>query len=258
MFLKLFKYDFLAVIKKLVFYFIVVVGLAVFSKIINLIFYNSEFALIAVFPSFSYLISVYLGMLVPIILCMVRYYKNMLSDEGYLTHTLPVKKSTLLLSKLAVTLVMEFLTLATIILSLLIYSFESIPDMAQFILKCIQEFDPSYIGSVYGLIALGLFELLCCAVFQVTEVAMCLTLGATHNKSKLVFAFLYYVIINFVLQIIIGIISAVLVIVFSSIENYQVGHIYLILSFIILLTIVAIVIAYIINLFCLKRKLNLE
>ena len=203
-------------------------------------------------------LSIYLGTLVPIILCMVRYYKNMLSDEGYLTHTLPVNKSSILLSKIFVTLVMELLTIFVIIISLMIYSFESIPKIAESVLVFIQNFDPSYIGSVYGIIALVLVEVVCAAVFQVTQVAMCLTLGAMHNKSKLVMAFVYYIAINFAIQVFVGVVAAIITIIGLHIKEFHIGYAYLVLSFVILITLVGIGLTYFVNLLCLKKRLNLE
>lgn len=258
MFLKLFKYDFYAVIKKIVFYYIGLLALAVFSKISILIFKNTTFSVISFFPTISFFICAYMGFLVPIILCMVRYYKNMLSDEGYLTHTLPVKKSSILMSKIVSTLAIEMVTLFVVMISFMIYSFEFIPKMGEEVLYLLQQIEPNYRGTVYGIITLVIVELICAAVFQVTQVAMCLTLGAAHNKSKLVMAFLYYIGINFAIQMIMGVFTAVAVISGNVIfKNFEVGM-YLILTFSIVMTIIGIAITYIVNLYCLKKRLNLE
>ncbi len=54
------------------------------------------------------------------IMVLVRYYQNFFTDEGYLTFTLPVKRSTLLNSKLLVAFIWNVATTLVIILALVI------------------------------------------------------------------------------------------------------------------------------------------
>ncbi len=58
--------------------------------------------------------------LVTMILVYVRFYKNFFSDEGYLTFTLPVKRSKLLLSKLLNNLIWSSLTTAVLMVGVII------------------------------------------------------------------------------------------------------------------------------------------
>lgn len=258
MFVKLFKYDFISIIKKLVFYYIVLIAIAVFSKILQLITQNGNFAFVNIIPTMGYYMCISLGPTLTIILCMVRYYKNMLSDQGYLTHTLPVKRSTILLSKIFVTLVMQVVTLCVMLLSLLIFSFEAFPYIVEGLLELMKEINPSHAG-VIGIIILILFEVIFLAVFQVTEIAMCLTLGASFNKNKLVYAFLFYMGVNFILEIILTMGMIVISIMLSTLEvSLTLGHAYLFLGIIIFFTILGVIGTYFINLIVLNKKLNLE
>lgn len=64
-----------------------------------------------------------IGVSIGIMLYMaIRFYKNMFTDEGYLTHTLPVSTHELLLSKIMVMSAWIFLSTAAIVVSLLIFS----------------------------------------------------------------------------------------------------------------------------------------
>ncbi len=54
------------------------------------------------------------------ILIFIRYYSNFFKDEGYLTFTLPVKRSTLYLSKLVSAFLMNLMTALTEIIALFI------------------------------------------------------------------------------------------------------------------------------------------
>ena len=64
MFLKLFKYDFLAIIKKIVYYYIVLVAVAIFAKIVDLILQNTRFHEISNLTGFLYFMILVVGLLV--------------------------------------------------------------------------------------------------------------------------------------------------------------------------------------------------
>ncbi len=258
MFLKLYKYDFLSVIKKICFYYIALVCITIFAKLIVVITSQTNYRVIGYFPTMMLYTAMYLGPTISIVLCMIRYYKNMLSDQGYLTHTLPVKRSSILLSKLLVTLTIEFITVLVIGICVFIFSFEAFPSIINFFLKLFANMNPTY-ANIIGIIILVLVCFILSSVFQVTEVSMCLTLGACHNKNKLLFAFIYYMVINFVLQILIcfGVFFLILVIQLIG-TNLRMEHAYILLGLIILLISGGIIASYFVNLYFLNRKLNLE
>lgn len=67
---------------------------------------------------------------VTILICMIgiafviityRYYKNMITDEGYLTHTLPVKATTQIISKLITSCIWLFFSFIVIITSIICF-----------------------------------------------------------------------------------------------------------------------------------------
>ena len=259
MFLKLFKYDFLSVFKKLVFYYIVLFSSAIIAKILYYLFVNTKWQLAIQLPTEIFFLAVGFGNVATVILCMIRYYKNMLSDEGYLTHTLPVKKSSILLSKLLVTLVSELITILAIMVSLLIYS----PDIYVEIVKAVSQLFVNIeikelIEVIYVMILFGIIVVLL-GIFEVTLVAMCLSLVSTFNKSKVTKAILIYIGISMGLSIFVSffVTSIIINIVAPGIE-YGMGVVYLGLWIFIFVEIIGIIATYIINLQMLKNKLNLE
>lgn len=258
MLLKLMKYDLKSIFKKMVFYYIVVIGLAIFSKILLLIFEDTRFAAIASLPTMLFFISLSLCNIVTMIISMIRYYKNMLLDEGYLTHTLPVKRSTILFAKLLSALIAEIVSLLVMSISVFIFSPELILLLLDEILIAIQSLITSYNGTVYYILFLVILEIIIYSVCKVTEVAMCLTLGASHNKNKLVMAFVYYIGINFVLQIIMGIIISVVSIVIFSLPTLTINIFYIVMYMAIFLSLLYLIGTYLINYLTLKKKLNLQ
>lgn len=258
MLLKLMKYDLKSIFKTMVFYYIIVIGLAIFSKLLWLIFDNTRFISIASLPTLLFYMSLVLCNMVTIVVSMIRYYKNMLSDEGYLTHTLPVKRNSILLSKLLSALVAEIVSLLVMLIGACIFSPRILLEIVDGILIMIQSLIENYNGTMYYILFLILLEIIMVSVCKVTQVAMCLSLGASHNKNKLVMAFVYYIAINFALQIIIGIMSSVLSIALLSISNPTIHVFYGILYIVIFLTLLYLVATYIVNLLILKKRLNLQ
>lgn len=264
MFIKLFKYDFLSVIKKIVFYYIVLVALSLFSLVCRLIFQNTRFEVVVYFPQAILYGTLYAALPVSIILCMIRYYKNMLSDEGYLTHTLPVKRSSILLSKLLNTLAIECITLVVMGICALIYFCDSLPSLGRNVLVLIQEIDPNFYGDAFGIVALTLLTIVFSGIFQVTYVSLCLTLGSMHNKNKLGMAFVYYIAINIALEIIAIFIAVVMVIGGTAYAEHLpetaslMPIFYICISIIDVFLILGIVVSYFVNWLCLHKRLNLN
>ncbi len=113
MFSKLLKYDLRAVLK---YWWIAAVSsvLLAFSGgccLNSLVKADSELTGIHIFSILGMIIS-FVGLFIFValseVLILVRFYKNFFSDEGYLTFTLPVKKSSLLNSKIAAAGIMTF------------------------------------------------------------------------------------------------------------------------------------------------------
>ncbi len=258
MLLKLMKYDLKSILKKMVFYYIVVVGLAILSKVLLLIFENTRFVAIAGLPTVIFFLSLSLCNTVTMIISMIRYYKNMLSDEGYLTHTLPVKRNSILLSKLLSTVIAEIISILVMVISVFIFSPKIFILLLDEILTAIQLLIANYNGTVIYIAFLIILEIIIYSVCKVTQVAMCLSLGASHNKNKLVMAFVYYIGINFVLQIVGGILISICAIILASLPSLTIHTFYVVMYIVILLTLLYLVGTYLVNYFTLKKRLNLQ
>lgn len=108
---KLFKYDFLNLNKGLLLVYLV----TFISTLVVLIFSssNSDFgiALRAVFKDFS-LISIFLSLVVPYIMCIIRLKKSLYKSEAYFSNALPLKRDKLFTCKMlssAATLLISWL-----------------------------------------------------------------------------------------------------------------------------------------------------
>ncbi len=117
---KLLKHEWKATARKYGLFYLILAAITLFAAIIhgiptdNIYFNMGEVALLAV----------YVVSLIGVFFCstgmaIVRFYKNMVSDEGYLTFTLPVKVWQLVFSKFLVAFVWQMVTIVLCILSVL-------------------------------------------------------------------------------------------------------------------------------------------
>ena len=92
---KLLKYEFKATARWFLPLYIALIVLTLLNKLTMIV----ELPEIAVFTVLEVLLMVFYVMIIiftsiaTLILLLVRFYKNLYTDEGYLTHTLPVKPS---------------------------------------------------------------------------------------------------------------------------------------------------------------------
>lgn len=111
---KILKYDILADYKKFGFMYL---GMAITSILIRII--SILLDKVGRFTAIQIIGSIVTGMFALISICsfllvfviaIVRFYKNLMRDEGYLMHTLPVKTWQLILSKLLATYIWSIIT----------------------------------------------------------------------------------------------------------------------------------------------------
>ena len=215
------------------------------------------------------------------VLVYVHYYKNLFTDEGYLTFTLPVTRRQILLSKLATALILQgaqivvYLVVAAVVLLL-----APTPESGNLITLAGYKALGEFLGILWNelgawlilYVVQGLLILVCYALFTTLTAYFCITIGSTVvRKGKLPLAIgIYYGIqsvLSFVLQINIfsaftpfGVFSVTSVIMGLA-QRLDAQNVYVGMA--ILLTIILMaILALAIILFCmtldmLERKLNL-
>ena len=205
------------------------------------------------------------------LLVLIRYYKNFYSDEGYLTFTLPVSKSSLLNSKLLMSLIVFVVSTAVLLLDIgimliigyadqifKVYFWEQIFAVIADITKVLGGYTAVYI--VEGLIAL-----LTLWVFTALAIFICITVASMLVHKHKVFAAvgIYYVAT--------GIISGLIEILILRFSFYHIiekivelervpclnSVTFLILGGIAVAGIAS-ALLYMLHLWLLERKLNLE
>ncbi len=118
---KLYKHEFYALFRSLLLIYAVVLGLAGLSRITFLFDIENEIlSTIAGFSVTFYIFAILATFILAMVIVVVRFYKNLLSHEGYLTFTLPFTPTEHIVCKLICGAVVMAISTAVVIASLLI------------------------------------------------------------------------------------------------------------------------------------------
>lgn len=195
---KLLKYDFKSVFKVWWILAVITVAIAFVGSLALRVLNqsNGSSVFLNIFGGFLVVVSVItiaLSFTATIFLAAYRFYKNFYSDEGYLTFTLPVKRSTLLLAKTINTFVWSLIGFCVVLISALFFAiFSPAPTIpGHFFNPMVFEFIGNTLRALYvGIggwlilyIFLGIVALLFALFFVVTLIHFCVTVGSIIAKK---------------------------------------------------------------------------
>ena len=212
------------------------------------------------------------------LIVVVRFYKTCYTDQGYLTHTLPVTPHQLLNSKILTAIFTHLLMIFAIILSIFIilqvgihHVFSFIPDYSYAELRhefsivfadILDSFEDEF-GLRLGLyIAYLLFYCIVGVISNVNTLFGCVSLGQLYAKHRIVGAIAAYFLLQFVMMII-GYITAIpmytRMLAGTYYDNATVfGIMSPTMNMSLLTTVLLAVAMYFVNLHMMTKKLNLE
>lgn len=198
---KLLKYDIRAEFKSLLPIYLVALVLPVAIRIMDYIV--AQFPILNTFYGiliFMY-VMVLIGVFVWTLVVAVRhFYNNILKDEGYLTNTLPVKRSHIILSKEIVSLLTFVVSTVVVCLSVFIGVYHGgVKELFDSIASLVSV---NYDVDVMGIIAWSILTMLISYVSQVQVFYLAMLLGQTRNTNKVLFSFVFGIIIYVVMQIV--------------------------------------------------------
>lgn len=190
--------------------FLPLYGLILVFAIINKIFLSANFNKMEGFAAIPFWITMMIYVLLiaalfvmTLVVLIQRFQKNLLSDEGYLSFTLPVKTHLHLDSKILVTVMWMILSLIVAFLSifLLAFSSDSLQWMREQWPRFISQLEP-FGGAVYGILAEGLVFALLLMAKETVHIYLSIAVGNFSSKHKLLAAFGMFIGLNVVEQII--------------------------------------------------------
>jgi hypothetical protein len=209
--------------------------------------------------AFLYIIMLVAIAVVAGILIIIRFYKNMVTEEGYLMHTLPVTPSQHIWSKAIVSFVWSIVSTFVILVSL--FFFLITPERLNTLKEGFGElmsFLHTNLGGDLTICFIEGFILLIIGIFaNIFYIYASIALGQMISRHRIVGAFAAAVVMNIVLQVISTILNAVFL--FGRGTDFtKTDVIYMLMPGIIIYSLLIAVAYFCITNFILKKKLNLE
>lgn len=260
---KLLKYDF----KKIYKFLIIFYSLAIFFAILTRIFFQidnsfvmSIVAKICSGATISMIVSIIINNIMRL---WVKFKNTLYDDESYLTHTLPVTKSSLYISKIitAITTMLTSVIAIAITLFIAYYSKENIESLKNLILPIADVLDSSIIGVVILFLTVLLIETL--NIIQVGFTGIILGHKVNNNKVALsvVFGFAIYIFtqaMSLLGAFLISLFNKDMMNLFITSEVSNIGMIKTLGFICILIYTIIFIINFIINILLFKKGVNVD
>ena len=193
----------------------------------------------------------------------VRFTRNIYGDESYLTHTLPVNRKDVYLSKTLLAIITMFTSILVILISLFLcyYSKENLDIIKSFLEIVASTYDSTVLGLM---IAFGITFFLEMVVVLLTGF-MGIIIGHSYNHGKVLKSVLFSFLIYFMVQtltliaiFIFGLFNADIMSLFTSNDPFSSDTIKLILAVAIILYSVYIVVIDFINRKLFNKGINID
>jgi hypothetical protein len=260
---KLLKQDFKAIARLLLPIYLLIAVLTIMDRIVLQLRFRGSLSIITGFVSAAYVISLIAIIIVTNVIVILRFYKNLMTDEGYLMFTLPVKQSELIISKLIVSFVWNITSVLAILLSLFLV-FVTPERMSKFCSEWASGWH--YFQKVFGkgnstLFLIEILILLIIGILQaILMIYASIAIGQLFNSHRVLGSFVAYIAITTLLQIISTVGTSILGMNFFQPYNFDdIAAIpRVIFPTIIAFLAVTAVGFYLLTNYLFKKKLNLE
>lgn len=258
---KLLKHELKATSRLLLPIFLILAVFTVMDRIVlSLNIYKGVLATISGFITFAYGVSILAVIIVTSVFVIYRFYKNLMTDEGYLMFTLPVKTTELINSKLLVAVLWTSVAIAAIFASLFgVFSgsrhFPEIVKVFETLFKQLSH----YLGSYITLFCIEFVVLLILSIISsILMIYVSVAIGQLLNGHKLLGSIGAYIVLSIIIQIVstvaLGIISLTLGKSLESLNTLP----QILFPMLIVSQVVMIILFYWGTNFLFKRKLNLD
>ncbi len=258
---KLLKHEFKATSRLLLPVFLILAVFTLMDRIVlSLDIFHGALAFIPGIITFVFVLSIIGVIVVSFIIIVIRFYKNLVKDEGYLMFTLPTNPSQLITSKLIVATVWSIASILACGLAIFIVAtFKVNPDeIATGFHTFFRELFLQLDGDGVLLIIEFFVILLLGLINNILLVYVSIALGQLFNGHKLLGSIVSFISINIGLQILSSVLMAILGVIFKdALETITIIP-HMILPGIIVITLLLNAAYYFVTNLIFRRKLNLE
>jgi hypothetical protein len=207
---KLLKYEIKATARIFLPLYVVLLVYAVIHKVISSIFTPRITAPEAI-SMFIYVMLLVAIFVVTFVVMIQRFYKNLLSDEGYLMFTLPTKPWKHIISKLLISMMWTVVSVIAAVASISIVAFDKIftMDFIQVLQKAISDCY-NYVGmSITLFIVEFLLAGIVSLVSSVLIIYASIAIGQLFNRHRILSSLGAFIALNTVSQILVSIVYAI-------------------------------------------------
>lgn len=257
---KVLKYDLKALCRYLIPLYAVLFGLGIMIRLLGFFDNVSIIAIICGLMIVALVVLSCLSFVLNGIFSVKYYLENLFKDEGYLTHTLPVKKGTLLFSKVLASLVTFSMTALVLIISLIVAFYQK-----GLFVDVVKVLNLSIYGmTVYEFLLFMIVYGIIGYVATILMVYAAISIGYSRSSNKLVSSVVWGLIFYFVMEFLyLGLLGIIMIInptFISNLDNSVFMMKDLITFFSIFMVFTALIggVYYYISYRFMDKKLNLE
>ena len=210
---KLLKYDLKWIYKLLVVFYIIAIFFSLLTRILFSIDNSTIFNILGQICSGITISFIFNILINNIMRLWARFKKNMYGDESYLTHTLPLKKKTIFLSKFLTTII-TMLTSILVILFVLFVAYYSKENL-EWIKNSLNIIASIYNSTMIKLLLIIFFVFFLEMVFAILCGYIGIILGHKSNDKKIIKSIIY----GFICYMVAQVITLLIVFIFGLINK---------------------------------------
>jgi hypothetical protein len=258
---KLMKYELKATSRILIPLYLVLLVISLVNRIIYTPNRNVEsFRIIDQFLLSIHATFIGVVLIVTVIYMIIRFYKNLLTDEGYLMFTLPVKVNQLITSKLLITMLWLLISVIVVMSSLFITfaNPEFLSNAMKAISMAIQDLNREFGGKWIMVFTQIIIMALLGIISHILLVYVSIALGQLWSKHRIIGSFVSYMVIYTAIQFILIILFIPFGVFVSDNQTSASTLSTVIFPMIIVVITLECVASFFVTNYIFKRRLNLE
>jgi hypothetical protein len=227
---------------------------------LNLDIFTGALTVIPAFITIAYVVSLIAIIVVSFVIIIMRFYKNLMTDEGYLMFTLPVKSHQLITSKLLASILWTVTSVVAVIASL--FAVFATSETWRLMIEGFKMVMAELRTELHGFSTILIIEFILLVIFSlingILEIYASVAIGQLFNGHKVIGSFAAYIGITTAIQIIVSAFLFIASLIFKHTITEVEAIPQLVFPITLLFLLVFSIIFYWITNFIFKRKLNLE
>ena len=207
---KVIKYDMKYLNRLLVPYYLILIGMAGLIRLLGIIGeHNEAIKVTSTIIKVFFFVGVALVLVYTLVIVLKRFYDNTYKEEGYLTHTLPIKRGNVIDSKIILSVFYVIVGIGVMALTLLIAVYST--ELVETIKNILAEINLGFNISMAKLIIYMVLIVFSSYFSYLLMIMAGMSIGQTFNDKRTLWSVVFSVLIYYVSQII----STVVMLVFS-------------------------------------------